>query len=415
MPDEELASLIREEETPLKKSPSPAQSTDRKTCPYCSANILVRAQRCKICGGNVRVSVLQNADWENEPVMDGQAKLLRMIGTKPAKSMTAGQAAELISSAREENPGIFKGVSASAKRKSSRKSGKGGFIIFLLLVAGAGFAALKITGRLDDTIDRVKQTVYSFIPRNTEDIVIGDDSPAPRAPSVVNEEDSGPVVSVGNEPTDDISEKESVLPPPGRKKTVSSEENPLAAKFRREHTAPKTGAAVYVGLKSGGVLQGKLKEVNKDSIVVQRGMADVTLPRKQLSDESRACFYVDDYVAYRLFQNRLYLARAEKARQYARKWDEKEADRNAKASEFRSRTYSKTSGPTSAHDKGTTSAGATSGAAGNRELDDQRVASGEMSMAEWMKKYNKNNARLMARQKRVSNYEKKASEEGLAY
>ncbi|MCK5851093.1 MAG: hypothetical protein KAH23_09275 [Kiritimatiellae bacterium] len=406
MPDEDLAALIQGETSAEKKS--------EKMCPYCKSNILLRAQRCKYCNGDVTPAILQGNNWKTEQASDGQLSILRKLKIKAPGSLSKGQAAGLIANVKENNPASFSGITGSRPARKKSGGGCGLMIILFILLLATIIGALKYFDKLDETTALAKRLIYqvkgkmnqtdtlSETPQPTLNQTLG----TPVTTRSVNS--SSPQTSIAPETTPRSAG--SIATP---MRPATSTENALATKFRNEFEAPKIGSKIILALKNGKVMRDILMELDNSGLMLKRGSASIRVDRKQLADQARASLYEDDYVSFRLKLHERYLAQKKTEGSIAEKYRTEENARNARARKFREETAGHTTGPTTskrgAYRRPTTSIKAT----GETRQDNRAVASGKMSMKEWMAKYNQNNARLLARQQRVRKHEKKVQEEGL--
>lgn len=405
MPDADLAALIRGEDH--EEQPVRPPTKKHKSCPYCTCDVLIRAQKCKYCNGDLTAMALQGRDWQTEPATDGQKMFLKKMKIRVGGPMSKAQAAGLISNGRIQDPNLFALAAAAGAGQPARR-GSFGFpvrlVIFLLLVGGC-FGALKHFGKLDAAINAAKRAAAGMrrqaapAPLPVQDPSDTDPQGRTLALQTEYEEIADPRAGSGAADSGaDAGQPE-------------QEDDPMAAKFRAEHTPPAIGSTLLVQLSTGGVISGTLTKLDDDGICLKTGAATLSFKREQLSDITSAVCYTDDYVDFRMAQHQMYLAQAARGQAAAGKYE-------AAAEARLSRLNAKRRAQQARADNRIVTNRKKTGGLPPPKTASERVASvpttsGNMSMREWMEKYNTDNARLLARQARVKAYEQKASEQGL--
>lgn len=395
MPDADLAALIRGEDQ--EDEPVRPPTKKYKSCPYCTSDVLIRAQKCKYCAGDLSAMALQGRDWQTEPATDGQKMFLKKLGIKVGGPVSCAQAAGLISTAKLQDPGHFARVAASVAGQPVKRRGLGfgaKAAIFLLLLAVA-FGTLRHFGKLRPTINAVKKAVAGVKQQVAPD-------PAPVRDTSADEP-AGRTVALSTDYEEIVDPRAAAAPAaadPGSD-TVQprASVDPMEARLRAEWAPPKIGSTLLVRHKKGGVIKGTLTRLDQTGISLKSGPATLEFRKSELADITRAVCYRDDYVAFRMAQHKAYLAQHEQGRGAATKHDAAEKARKDRLNAKRRAQMAR----------------ADNRIVTKRAKSGQPSMSGGMSMREWMEKYNTDNARLLARQQRVKNYEKKAAEEGLPH
>lgn len=410
MPDADLAALIRGEDHENKPAAARPPTKKYKSCPYCTSEVLVRAQKCKYCNGDLTAMALQGRDWQNEPVTDGQKMFLKKMKIKINGPITKAQAAGLISTAKLQDPDLFARVAAAGAGQPRQRAGLGfgaKAAIFLLLV-GAAIGALHHFGKLGDAVNAVKNAAAGM-KRQV--------APAPSpGPDRSQDDPSGRTIALQTE-YEEIEDPRAVAAraadPGSDAVQPGARVDPMEAKLRAEHRPPSIGSTLLVRLKTGGVLKGALARLDEKGIALKTGTATVQFQKSQLSDITRAVCYRDDYVAFRMAQHEAYLAQQASGKAAAGKYEAAEAARQARLNAKRRAQMARADNRIVTNRKKT--GGLPPPSTSTERAASVPTSSGNMSMREWMLKYNKDNARLLARQARVKAYEQKAEKEGLAY
>jgi len=406
MPDADLAALIRGEDK--ENEPVRPPTKKYKSCPYCTSDVLIRAQKCKYCAGDLTAMALQGRDWQTEPATDGQKAFLKKMKIKVGGPVSRAQAAGLLSTAKLQDPELFARVAASGAGQPGRRKGLGAgarAAVFLLIIGGA-VGALHHFGKLG-TIIRAAKNAASDMKRQVAP------EPAPAVDTSVDEP-AGHTLALQTD-YEEISDPRAAASTGPASDTIQpgATENPMAARLRAEWAPPKMGSTLLVRLTTGGVIKGELARLNDRGISLKSGSATLEFQKKQLSDITRAVCYRDDYVAFRLAQHDAYIAQQADSKSAASKHLADEAARQARLNSKRRAQMARADNRIVTNRK--KSGGLPRPTSATERAASVPRTSGNMSMREWMMKYNTDNARLLARQARVKAYEEKAEKEGLAY
>ena len=381
MADKDLAELVRGESAPK----------TGKTCPFCSGDILPRAQKCKYCGG--WVVALQTAltpEWQGEAASPGQLKMLKRLKQKASKGMTRGEAATRLTELKRANLGAFESLEGVG-HASGRKKGFPAFGLFLIVVVGlvAAGAWLHLTGRSEPVLKKVNADKWLSLVRTEGD------STQDREPLTTE-------LTTQDVTPDTVAPKGTT-----RKARVASgatsadvegiPEDPEYVAISKTFRPPRPGQKVKVSVRGKSEVSGVLKLAAPDHVVILRpagaGHAEITLLRKDLAAWSQALFYESDYVAYVMARREMKQASDERAEDVARRADQYRAAFAAMQQERRS-----------------------ANSASRARIEGQRrrrsstrsaaaaVESGEMSIREWME-LNGMSEEVKARQERVRQHE----------
>ena len=403
MPDADLAALVRGEDKPESVKP-PIKK--HKTCPYCTSQVFLRAQKCKRCGGNLTATVLQGRDWQGQPATAGQRMFLKKMKIGVSGPVSQGQAAGMISTAKLQDPDLFAQVAASGGDRSGGRKGSGALIkaaIFLLIVGGV-LGGLKRAGKLGSVISAAKRAASTMkeqvAPAAGQAPAASADDPNERTLAMQTdyEEIEDPRAPAAGDPGSDTIQ-------PGRDTT------PIETRFSAEHRPPKIGSTLLVQLRTGGVLKGVLMRLDETGIAIKRGVATVQFQKKQLSAITRAVCYRDDYVAFRAAQHEGYIAQRANSRASATRYESAERSRQDRLNATRRAQQARASNRIVSNRKKT--GGLPPPTTATERAASVPTTSGNTSMGEWMKKYNTDNSRLLARQQRVKAHEQKSAREGL--
>jgi hypothetical protein len=78
-----------------------------RDCPFCKRPILMLAQSCEHCGGDLSSGELKGMDWRNKVAMETQLRLLKFMRVEIPADVGRGVAADLIQQVKEEQPQLF--------------------------------------------------------------------------------------------------------------------------------------------------------------------------------------------------------------------------------------------------------------------------------------------------------------------
>lgn len=370
MPDKDLADFVKG---------TTAASTEREArrCPFCSADLLPRAQKCKFCGGwavgarNARTDV-----WRKSAAIDGQRALLKALGERPARDVTRGDAADALARLHDVDPAAFEELAGLGHCiGKQRRFPVVGIVVLLVAVLGVAVVALHWTGASAPALKRIGMD--GWLPwRDGGD---GDGDGAGNRRLAAN--DRAGEIGVA-EPVERVD--------------AGVPEDPEYAAIARTFRPVRPNQRIAVSVRGGTEVEGILKTVLADRIVILRptgeGHAQVILQRSDLAAWSRAMLYESDYVAYVMAKRELEAAATTQAEAIARRTREYKEAFAAMQAERRRIALAR-----------------------RRKLEQQRarddavtdaeaVESGDMSIREWMEKNPPSDA-LRARQERVRAFE----------
>ena len=384
MPDSDLAAFIKGED-------KPAASLSVKSCPFCSAELLPKAQKCKFCGSWVVTADKLGVDWRDEPATPGQQNLLRSLNVPIARGLTRGVAADRLSAARQLSPAAFDSLAGEGHRPSKSFSAAPLVVAALILIVASVAYGLFTTGMLDAPIKNVLgQKDPDKVSTDPADQESGTVEPIQNYGSGVGETDSYRPVA-------------GVPPPVSEGATVTeageaaSVDDPLAEAYRGRFRKLPVGTKVTLATLAGAPVSGKIKYVADDSICLVKEVAadraEIVLKRSNLSAKSRAALYESDYVAYMLERHAQVRASDARADEVAMRLKNEQAQRIKKHEDWRQAQIDRVK-----------AARRTQAEEAAEEEAAHSVKINDMSMREWMENNGTSDA-LKARQERVRAHE----------
>jgi len=375
MPDKELAALLRGETKPRSKT---------KVCPYCSLTILALAPRCKHCDGDQAAKRVADNAWRTLPASEGQLSLLRLNNVKfKRKKLTMGKASDLLHKIRDED-GI--------KTGSAKKGGTGAGQLVANVFRRA--AALAVTFLIGVAIHhfRAWETIPALLKGKPDNnaVVTDEEIPSPRKPTTAERAaDTMAIRETRDAPDARFDNTEETIQSDTEPVQYPTEESKYASRFKE----PTTGSMINLTLTNDKDLSGHLVRITAESVTVERNGGIVTVPRNKLAARSRARCYQDDYVRIMEVLEQNQQRQYEVAQRKNEEWKQSQ-----QAASERKLITAKSTPKTTTTDR-TPTANSKSGSAMRPDL-------GNMSMKEWMDKYNTDNELLRARQQRVHKYER---------
>lgn len=383
MPDSDLAAFVKGDDGPA--------APTVKSCPFCSAELLPKAQKCKFCGSWVVSADKLVPDWRDEPVTPGQVHLLKNLKVPIARGLTRGVAADRLSAARQLSPAAFESLAGEGHRPGKSFSAAPLVAVALILILAGAAYGLYTTGMLDGPLGKVRGRA------GRDDV---------SAEPVVESYEAGAPVPGRDTGAGQVAEHrpEAYVRPPVSEDTAVAEpgeaapgNDPLAEAYRARFKKLPAGTKVTLATVAGAPVKGRLKYVTDDAVClvkeIKADRAEVVLRRRQLSPMSRAALYESDYVAFMLERHAQTLASDSRAGGVAMRLKREQAERT-KMHEGRKQVQvarMKARRRTQQEEDA-------------REEAARAVRNEDMSMREWMEN-NGMSDKLKARQERVKSHE----------
>jgi hypothetical protein len=255
------------------------------------------------------------------------------------------------------------------------------FLLVVLLAAGAG--VLQFFGKLGpllrfgrDLIPEEEETVIETIPEPSEVEEVAETEPEEPPEAALDEEESAAKAELKEDPK-------------------LARLLMLAEKYRPRFNPLKVGDKVVLSTKTGGKFPGTIEALGEDSVQVKNGETCITLNRSELSARSQAKCWEDVYVAYMVT---FHLKREEDKKQQA------ETIARYKAEHARIKRSS-----------GTSLKGASQRESSSSRSSSSSSSIQNMDMRKWMEDHMHENLELIARQKRLKEYEAQRIAEGREY
>lgn len=392
MPDRDLAEFVKGESGRDKKAPAV------KSCPFCSAELLPRAQKCKFCGSWVVSTGQLGLEWRNEPASPGQLTLLKNLNMPCARGLTRGVAADRLRAAHLQSPASFEALAGEGHSPERSFSAMPLVAAAAVLVLATGVYGLYSTGKLESLLEGISGRVDS------NDIPVGDMSESTEADATVLEHEPSSADVKGYGTHGRLSGTTSGEEAHDRKPTTeitgdgapeSSED--LAEMYRSRFKEMPAGTRLKLVTVAGAPIEGVLKEVTPEYVCLVKQVgadkAEVNVNRINLAARSRAALYESDYVAYMVEHHSLIEEREHRAEEVAARLRQEEAERARKYEAWQE----------ARRDRVETARSSVQEQAVSKEAA-RALESGEMSMREWMEANGPSDA-LKARRERVRAHE----------